>query len=626
MTIYRGDEKWRFLFYQNVCTPSYSFVWWSWKRWEYEIDWMALHGVNLALAYTGQEAIWRKVYLSLGMSQKEVDAHFAGPAFLAWARMGNLHSWAGPLPSTWHQQQHALQKKILQRMRSFGMIPVLPAFSGHVPAAIIRHFPGTNATRLGQWGHFDCNYSCSWLLAPKELLFQRIGIAYLREQQQQFGTDHIYGADTFNELQPPSVEPSYLRAMSQAVFKAMVAVDPQAIWMIQGWMIGHNPTFWGPEQVRALLSGAPRGRMLLLDLFAEARPVYPSTASFYGQPFIWCMLHNFGGNLGLQGAVEGVNLGPYLARTYTNSTMVGTGLTPEGIEQNEMIYELMTAVAWSHTPLDLDIWIREFTVQRYGRRNVDAELAWIALLHSVYNCTDGRENHNHSPLVHRPSLSQTKDLWYSPQDVFQAWELLLKAAATFNGSEIFRYDLVDVTRQAAQLLVLDLSQCAIAAYKEQNLTVLKTISHRLLVLLEDLDKLLGSHKAFLLGRWLSAAKAQATDAYEAQLYDYNARNQVTLWGPMGNILDYGNKQWAGLVADYYALRWKLFLEVLAYSLLHHKPFSRHSFNDAALDLGLNFLRNGRNYTTQPSGDAITLARQFYSKYRPERTRLTASTC
>lgn len=32
---------------------------------------------------------------------------------------------------------------------------------------------------------------------------------------------------------------------------------------------------------------------------------------------------------------------------------------------------------------------------------------------------------------------------------------------------------------------------------------------------------------------------------EDKLYEYNARNQITLWGPKGEITDYANKQWAG---------------------------------------------------------------------------------
>ena len=53
-------------------------------------------------------------------------------------RMGNLRSLGGGLSSSWHGQQVALQHKVLQRMQEFGMIPVLPAFAGHVPHAIKR--------------------------------------------------------------------------------------------------------------------------------------------------------------------------------------------------------------------------------------------------------------------------------------------------------------------------------------------------------------------------------------------------------------------------------------------------------------------------------------------------------
>lgn len=52
--------------------------------------------------------------------------------------MGNMHGWGGPLPARWYSQQVDLQHRILQRMRDFGMTPVLPAFAGHVPANITK--------------------------------------------------------------------------------------------------------------------------------------------------------------------------------------------------------------------------------------------------------------------------------------------------------------------------------------------------------------------------------------------------------------------------------------------------------------------------------------------------------
>jgi alpha-N-acetylglucosaminidase len=45
---------------------------------------MALNGINLALAFTGQEEIWRRVYGKLNLTQEDISEHLSGPAFLAW--------------------------------------------------------------------------------------------------------------------------------------------------------------------------------------------------------------------------------------------------------------------------------------------------------------------------------------------------------------------------------------------------------------------------------------------------------------------------------------------------------------------------------------------------------------
>lgn len=136
-------------YYQNAVTSSYTFAWWDWQRWEKEIDWMALQGINMPLAFTGQEAIWQKVFQNFNISSSDLNDFFGGPAFLAWSRMGNLHGWGGPLPQSWLDQQLILQKKILSRMYELGMTPVLPAFSGNVPAALKHVFPSAKITRLG---------------------------------------------------------------------------------------------------------------------------------------------------------------------------------------------------------------------------------------------------------------------------------------------------------------------------------------------------------------------------------------------------------------------------------------------------------------------------------------------
>lgn len=50
-----------------------------------------------------------------------------------------------------------------------------------------------------------------------------------------------------------------------------------------------------------------QGRMIILDLQSEITPQYTRLKSYFGQPYIWCMLHDFGGTISLYGALENVN-------------------------------------------------------------------------------------------------------------------------------------------------------------------------------------------------------------------------------------------------------------------------------------------------------------------------------
>ncbi|XP_029429873.1 alpha-N-acetylglucosaminidase [Rhinatrema bivittatum] len=612
----------RFRYYQNVCTVSYSFVWWDWDRWEKEIDWMALSGINLPLAFTGQEAIWQRVYLTLGLNQSEIDDYFTGPAFLAWGRMGNIHTWAGPLPLSWHLKQLYLQYRILGRMRSLGMMPVLPAFAGHMPRGILRVFPNVNVTRLGGWAGFDCTYSCSYLLDPEDAMFQVIGALFMKELTREFGTDHIYNADTFNEMCPTSSDPTYLSGISAAIYKSMTAVDPDAIWLLQGWIFFNSPSFWKPAQARALLLGAPLGKIIVLDLFAETAPVYLRMESFYGQPFIWCLLHNFGGNHGMFGSVESINNGPFAAMNFPNSSMVGTGLTPEGIEQNDMIYELMNEIGWSDKAFNLSQWITWYAVRRYGSQNAQAVTAWHLLLRSVYNCTVLWKNHNQNPLVHRPHLKMNTNVWYNRSDVYEAWRLLQNASAELAGSPTFLYDLVDITREAVQQLVTQYYLEIQQAYVAQSLPDLLTVGGVLVYdLIPELDALLSSQTHFLLGRWLQEARTMATSEQEAALFDMNARNQLTLWGPTGNILDYANKEFGGLVGDYYGMRWGLFVSSLVESLNTGKPFHQDEFNQVVFQVEKGFIYNQKQYPTSPIGNTVQIVKRIFLKYHPNSKKL-----
>jgi alpha-N-acetylglucosaminidase len=76
-------------YFMNVCTHSYSLVWYTWSEWEGLIDWMALSGINLVLAMTGQEEMQYKVLSGFGLDDETIRKWFNGPAFLTWSRGQN---------------------------------------------------------------------------------------------------------------------------------------------------------------------------------------------------------------------------------------------------------------------------------------------------------------------------------------------------------------------------------------------------------------------------------------------------------------------------------------------------------------------------------------------------------
>ena len=197
---------------------------------------MAMNGLNLILSFTGQEYVWQKFYSSLGLTETEMKAFFSGAAFLAWQRMGNIQKWGGPLDDGWIASQGEMQKKIVASIRQFGMINVLPGFAGHVPAGLARIYPNASYTRTAGWGNFNSTYSDDYLLEATDPLFVELGEKYYMMLISEFGTDHVYNADTYNEMNPSSTNLTFLADTNKAIYQAMANADKDAVFLMQGWL------------------------------------------------------------------------------------------------------------------------------------------------------------------------------------------------------------------------------------------------------------------------------------------------------------------------------------------------------------------------------------------------------
>ena len=184
----------------------------------------------------GYESILQQVFYSIGLTADDLATFFAGPAFLAWNRFGNIQgSWGNEsLPQSWINREFLLSKQIISRMVDLGMTPILPAFTGFVPENITRVAPNATVVRGSEWNGFGEKYSNVTFLEPFDPLFDELQAKLLNIQREVYGdVSNVYTLDQYNENVPFSGDTGYLRNISRDTMASLRNANPDAVWLMQ---------------------------------------------------------------------------------------------------------------------------------------------------------------------------------------------------------------------------------------------------------------------------------------------------------------------------------------------------------------------------------------------------------
>ncbi|WP_257670286.1 alpha-N-acetylglucosaminidase [Parapedobacter tibetensis] len=617
----RHETPFKHRVYLNFCTFSYSMPWWNWDRWQREIDWMALHGINMPLAVTGQEAVWQATLRKLGMEDHAIRRFLAAPSYSAWQLMDNLEGWGGPLPQGWIDSHLELGQRILTRQRELGMTPILKGFSGYVPLALADLYPEAKIERANWISTFDTAN-----LDPLDPAFAEIGKTFLQEQYRLLGTDHYYSVDPFHESTPPISGVGYLEKAGAAIFETLRQADPQAMMAIQTWSLREG-----------LLRSVPRDRTLMLSITGTN---WKKHDGYWGRPWIVGMMHNYGGR-----TYTGGNLRHFISHAGSlignpaAGNVQGIGLFPEAIEHNPIIYEAASEVAWHKQAPDLSEWVQQYARARYGQLPEMAAKAWEILLDTVYQQKKVKIISMESPICARPALEiirvsmngeMVRD--YDMLRLWEGWQYLLECQDTLDTLDTYQYDLVDVARQCMADLSILLHEKITLAYQRGDRAKLQHVGHRFIQLMDDMDELLATRPEFLLGKWIEDARSWGEDDAEKDQYERNARSIITVWGPeTPNALffDYSNRQWAGLIADFYKPRWEKFLACLLQQPAegekrYREKRLRKSYNRPANDANDFFkalsawehawTHETKPFSAVPTGNPIKVATRLYDEW------------
>ena len=603
-------------FFLNYCTFGYTMPYWKWQDWERLIDWMALNGVTMPLAITGQESIWYKVWIEMGLSDEEVRAYFTGPAHLPWHRMSNVDYWQSPLPKAWLVQQEELQKRILAREREFNMTPVMPAFAGHVPAELKKIYPDAKIYTMSQWGGFDEQYR-SHFIDPMDSLYSVIQKCFLEEQTKIYGTDHIYGIDPFNEVDSPNWNEEFLSNVSKKIYESLHSVDPEAQWLQMTWMFYYAKDKWTPSRIKSFLRAVPQDKLILLDYYCDHTEIWKKTEGYYGQPYIWCYLGNFGGNTMLAGNLNDTDEKIHKVLAEGGPNVHGLGGTLEAFDVNPMMYEFVFDQAWEGVQPTHE-WIATWAKCRGGQQCPAVLNAWKELYEKIYIapsiCGQAVLMNARPQLEGVQGWNTFPEYKYKNKDLWTIWGSLLQAGSIEQPGHAF--DVVNVGRQVLGNLFSDYRAQFTACCKRKDVKGAQEWAQRMDDLLLDVDRLLACSPLFSIGKWIQDARDCGMTEEEKNYYEENARCILTIWGQKDTQLnDYANRGWAGLTKVFYRERWKRFTDSVLAAMKAHRSFDVKKFHKDITDFEYEWTLQHEGFPVSSGEDAVKVANELRNKYQ-----------
>ena len=582
--------------YMNYCTFGYSALVWDWARWEKEIDFMAMNGVNMPLSIIGTQGVWFETLLEYGFTEREALAYLSGPAYWPWQLMTNLEGAMPPPDRRYVEQSISLGRKILERERSLGMTPIQQGYSGHVPRLFRQKFPQARIRETGGW----CGFPPTAQLDPLDPLFARFGLSLLKKQEELFGCGRYLACDPFHENSPSVKGKAYLSKVGRAIDELYRSFRPDSIWVMQSWSLR-----------KAIVKAVPKERLLILDLnSARAK----GTKGFWGYPYVAGELHNFGGKNSLHGDLEAAASFSYRKQQKKHPNLTGAGLFMEGINQNPLFYDLQFTMLTQAEGVNLQQWLADYAVRRYGS---DEACLWEALRLLRMSCYAAKtsDSERGSILCARPhwwidraAPNDMIEIRYSNRMLLRALEKLLEAKRA--GKDGYAFDLCDIARQALSNHALSLYNQAMDGFFQHNRAMFEHASASFLELLQDMDRLLATRPELRLSRWAERAQKLGEDETMASYYRENALALITLWGPAEEpiIFDYAWREWSGLMQQFYGMRWRMFF---AFTLEHFDTLPRKK------DRGIRQIYGRDPFDATPFLHEIgQRERAFIREYRP----------
>ena len=576
----------------NYCTFGYSYAFNTWEDWEHVTDYLILSGYNLVLNPIGNECVWLELLQRFGYTREEAKKYISAPNYLPWQWMMNLSAFQSEYPDYWFEEQKEIAKNFNVKLKAFGMSALMPGYCGAVPDDFQMKYPNTKIIAQGLWGG---GFVRPAILLPENELFLEIAKTYYKLQDELLDAQdmHYYSTDPFHE--GGNKDGVDMSAYANTVLQAMREVDGNAVWAMQGW--NGNPD-------RKILSSLKKEDTLIMNLHADQSP--EGGDDFLGYPHIYCVVNNFGGEQAMRGSALKTYSLPFEMAQSKNSACCGIGVIPEGVECDEILFDIVSEVSVRSILKPVRDFIAEYIQARYGIVNGELIKAYETLFEKVYTEDIVRYQHE-SGLLACPSLSADRVCYWAGHSIVDdnaylanIAESLLKYYDTCKERGGYRKDLVAILRQLIANESWQYVYGLQAAIRKKDLIAFEKNANKFMSLFDLQEKVVDCDNDLNLQKYLDKAAKRGHSEKDKSWLIRTAKLLITFWNESQQALelhDYAAREYGDMLRYFYKPRWKKFIDDVRKALQNGEDvvdYNRYKYDKVFLEREHKYLVKVRN--------------------------------
>lgn len=510
---------------------------WGFDRWEKEIDFMAMHGINTAYQPIGFDGVLANVLRAFGMDEKFCLEFSSGPAFLSRQLTGNIAGVNSVNSRDYLNRKIYIGKKITEREKELGITPVFPAALPSVPFSLRKKYIKMDIFKAPLW----FNLPPIFFIKSENAFFEIFNDKFLKMQRELLGETKSYFFEPLYEVNQKGYN-SYLSSMGERLSEVLDEFDPDAVCYTH--LSAINKEFFKEINGRKFIFIKDSGDFSLLD---GKKYIVPIKGNIYGRTSVY-------------GDIEKVCACPF----EKDGNALGTTLELDTFSQNPLYCAAALKAVSANEAFDSDEFTRDFAQKRYKTDAYTEALLKVKKLCYVSDDSVG------SIICARPTTVinhtapfDTMERKYDYKELFE----IVKGMLESNERKIdtLREDIQSLLRQALSDFAYPVYKIATEFFRNKNVNNFEQASNLFLEICEDIDRLLKTREETNLSTHFEAAHSLGNSKEEKETLDINYLMLHTIWGPLEHsiIYDIAWAEWGGLVKDYYAKRWFMYFRSLA---------------------------------------------------------------